>query len=489
MKHALRLLALAAPAYLGAQDITVEDGGHQSARIIRDALAKPHVVRSGVGKLEFPRDSTITTTLIVVGRPTYLASKVEGDVIVIGSDLFLRPGAEITGRATAIGGTVALTTLGGAKGGTESIRDETYIPGPRSGGIHLVYQKTSMTDPVPMFQGAGIQGFLIPAYDRVDGVSFPIGALITLGELEIEPTLTYRSRLGKVDPAIEVRTSAEHDIRFEGSAWRDTRSNDKWIYSDLVNSLTTFFNGSDTRNYFRSDGGEGRVFWHTARPGLVVEPYVGGRFEKVSSISGTGDIFTIRSRSDSEHTMRPNPAVEPGSIGSVLAGVLFRDTAGAVISKARLDVEQSVSTMAGTSQFTQVTFDGHVGFPTFKTQTLRFSAHAVGTVGDATPRSRYAYLGGSGTLPILELLEQGGDELLYVESRYLIPVDGLVLPLVGTPVIAVRHLMGAAGVGSLPSLEQSIGAGIGLSALHFDVDTDVARKRGTRFGVGISLGT
>lgn len=481
------LLALMSAARLSAQDIVVDGGGHKSGAVIQAALAKPHTVKSGAGKLELPRDSTVTSTLIVIGRPTYLASKVDGDVIVIGSDLYLRPGSEISGRAVAIGGTVSLTTLGHVQGGSESFRDETYTADASGTGVRLTYQKLAATDPTPILQPAGLQGLLAPSYDRVDGLSLPIGALITLKEIEIEPRITYRSRLGVVDPFVEVRTSEDQSVRFEGRGGRDTRSNDKWIYSDLVNSLTTFFNGTDTRNYFRSTGGEGRVYIRLEAPGIVVQPYFGGRYERVSSITGTGDIFTIKSREDTEHTRRPNPLVEPGDISSLLAGVILNDTAGVVVSRARLEVEGSASTMAGTSNFTQFTFDGHLGFPTFGTQQLKFRAHAVGTWGGNTPRSRYAYLGGSGTIPILELMEQGGDALLYVESRYLIPVDAVILPLVGVPVVTVRHIMAGAAVRSLPSLVQDIGVGIGLSALHFDIDTDVNRTRGTKFGLGITL--
>jgi hypothetical protein len=64
----------------------------------------------------------------------------------------------------------------------------------------------------------------------------------------------------------------------------------------------------------------------------------------------------------------------------------------------------------------------------------------------------------------------------------------ITLPLVGSPVLSLTHLLGSAGVGSLPSLEQEIGAGIGLSALHFDFTTDAGGSRGHKFSVGISLG-
>jgi hypothetical protein len=185
---------------------------------------------------------------------------------------------------------------------------------------------------------------------------------------------------------------------------------------------------------------------------------------------------------------RPNPPVEPGRINSVIVGGDFRDSSGVVSSRGSVFVEKSFHTPAGTTDFTQLTLDGRVRFPTFGSQALQIRAHAVITASDHTPASRLAYIGGSGTLPVLELLEFGGDELLFVENRYLYPLERVTLPVVGHPVLTLRHLVGAAGIGSLPSLEQEMGIGIGISALRFDFNTDVSHSRGGKFGVGISFG-
>ena len=69
---------------------------------------------------------------------------------------------------------------------------------------------------------------------------------------------------------------------------------------------------------------------------------------------------------------------------------------------------------------------------------------------------------------MLEMLEQGGDRLVFVNSRYEIPIYALVLPMLGSPTVELRHFMGAAGVGSLPKLEQELSAGLRLSVLRFE---------------------
>jgi hypothetical protein len=490
MKRIILLLLLCA-ATARAQEIVVRTGaGRNSAEFVREAMSQPHVIIRGTGRLDLPRDSTITSTLIVIGRPTYLASKVQGNVVVIGGDLFLRPGVDVAGHAVAIGGTVAPTTLGRVGGRIESYRDDVYDVSQGATGTVLDLRVSETADPIPLLQTNGIYGVMIPTYERVDGLSLPLGALVTLagGGVSLEPTVTYRSRLGAWDPSVTAKVNEGGSIHFAGRAGYFTRTNDGWNYSDLVNSATSFFAGIDTRNYFRAKTAEGRVFAAVARPGLTLEPFIGARYESVKPITAAGNVFSFKGRKDDEKMARPNPLVEAGTIGSGLIGAQLYDTLGLVASRVRAEVEQSFSTVPGTGGFTQFTLDGRVNFPTFGAQSIRIRAHGVGTVGDSVARARYAYLGGSGTLPVVDLLELGGTQLLFVESRYIIPLPGIALPLVGSPVLTLRHIMGSAGVGSLPSLEQEIGAGIGLSALRLDYTIDAGGNRGHKFGVGISLG-
>jgi len=490
-----RLLALASllfgtAATVDAQVVVVRDAGPgPGATIIRRVVAAPHTLRAGSTPLELSRDSTVVGSLLVLGRPTYLASQVQGDVVVVGADLFLRPGADVSGRAVAIGGTVAETSLGRVAGGVESLRDESFAVDSTGGQFVLDYRSTRVDDGgEPMFQLAGTMGLKLPKYDRVDGVSLPVGVLVQLDNhlVELEPYVTYRSRLGVVDGALEVRTRNLAPYRFVGRAARDTRTNEAWNYADLINSLATLWAGSDTRNYFRADVGEGRVIRRVERDAFILEPYVGGRFERVYPITAVGNVWSVLGRDDVERIARPNPLVEAGHIGSALLGARFR-TLGAVASRVDLDVEQGFSAPAGTSTFTQLTADAEVELPTFRTHTLSMRAHGVATRGDAVPMARYAYLGKGGTLRTLNLLEQGGTSLLFLESRYLIPIEKIQLPKVGAPVLTLRDAFGAAGVGDLPGLQHEIGIGIGVSVLRVEYTRAVAGRSGDEFGVGISM--
>jgi hypothetical protein len=219
---------------------------------------------------------------------------------------------------------------------------------------------------------------------------------------------------------------------------------------------------------------------------MSLEPYLGSRYERVWPVTAVGNVWSVLGRHDVEKMARPNPYVEPGSIASALGGVEFHST-GFATSYVGVDVEHGFRAPLGTTTFTQLTLDGEVQLPSFRTQFLRFRAHAVATAGDVAPRARYAYLGGSGTLRTLDPLEQGGTALLYLESRYLIPIPGIVLPLIGTPILTLRDAFGSAGVGSLPSFQHEVGIGIGLNVVRLEYTRAVAGRTGHEFGVGISL--
>jgi hypothetical protein len=484
------LAALFLPAAAGAQDVVLrEPGPARIASIVRNTVEQPHSLWVGSDALVLRRDTLFTTSLLVLGRPTYLASRVQGDVVVVGADLFLRPGSDVSGRAVSIGGTVSRSFLGRVGGEVASYRDDSYAISPAGGGYQLDYRGRE-SDAPPLFQLAGFSGLLMPSYDRVDGLSLPVGVLLTLGNqiVEVQPTATYRSRLGAVDPGVVLRVMPERPLRLEAEAGRSTRTNDAWIYGNLLNSGATIAFGNDARNYFRADGGTARIIGRVETDTYELEPFAGARYEKVSPITAVGNVWSFSGRHSVEHMMRPNPLVEKGTIGSALAGARLTYSAGAVKAKLSAEGEKSTQTPSGTSSFFQLTLDGSIEFPTFHGQRLRVDAHGVTTSGDSVPMARYAYLGRAGTLPLMDLLEQGGDRLVFVESRYQIPLTSIVLPKVGSPTLFLRHLMGAAGVGSLPDLEQELGVGVGLSFLRADYTVDAAGERDPKFSFGFSLG-
>jgi len=364
--------------------------------------------------------------------------------------------------------------------------------------------------PISLPLGLGLR---IPTYDRVNGLAIPWGPKLELNDarVDVDALVTYRSNLGKWDPSLEGSLRpGDNEIRFY--AGRGTFTNDAWIRGDLTNSVAAFFAGSDSRNYYRGDKATARFAHAINGNGIIVTPYIGANLERdwsTGSLAPAKSPWSVFGRKGNLKMRRPNPRVDIGSITSGLGGIKTEVVRGGLEGKLDAMLEQSIrvalkpdcSGFTGpicpqaqsTDNFTQLTLDGSVGFPTFGSQTFAFKGHAlVSWSGTQVPGQRFAYLGGSGTLATVNLLALGGSHLLFVQGDYIIPFDQIQLPFVGPPFIGLRYAAGSAGIGGLPTLIQNLGVGVGASLFRVDYTIDPAQNRSplsrkSAFSFGFSL--
>lgn len=485
-----------APSPSGGTLVIRDLGPGQAGRVLQRALAAPHDVYSRSASdstLRLPRYATLPRAVVVIGGDVSVGSTVRGDVIVIDGDLYLHPGAIIEGRAIVFGGGLYNSTLATVRGERILFRDVMFDATPgTTGTIDLAYREIGGTRPRAI--SFPVYGLRTPTYDRINGLSVGVGPTIWLdtGRYEIDPTLTYRSHLGDIDPSV---SAAAHfgrltDVRL--FAGRDTRTNDGWNRSDIANSFTSFLAGTDTRNYYRADRADLRAVRRWEREFSTFEGYAGGATERAWSVErdglATSAPFSILNENDRLRGMlRSNPAVDRGRISSLLAGgsMLFERpdmrTSGGIGVEGAFDSPQTLSddVVFERSKFVQITLDAATRFPTFGSQTFELAAHAVVTAaGDGgTPRQRYAYLGGSGTIVTDDLLNVGGDQLFFVESQYTVPIERVTLPFIGVPAIALRHAIGGAAVGEFPDLVQNVGVRLILGPLRLDFSIDPESRR------------
>ena len=490
--------ALALPAVTGAQggagEVRVRDAGPgRAGRILREALAAPHVlVRGDGGIIALRRDTVYATTVIVLGASATVASIVHGDVIVVGGDLWLHPGAVLDGRAIAIGGGSYNSTLAVAHGGRLSFRDLTFVATEVGGITMLDYRDLGGARP-RRFGPSGIYGLGVPQYTRADGLSLPFGVRYEsdVPALSIEPSVVYRSHLGAIDPVIEADLSFSRRTRLHLEAGRRTRTSDAWIRSDPLNSVITLAIGRDARNYYRADRADIGVARLWEGESSEMEPFVGMLIERAWSVGPTPSSesapWSVMARRDTvDGMLRPNPPVERGRITSALVGGRGDWESGGVQGRWSVLGEIALDS-PGEERWQQLTTDAEVGFETFGTHRLDLALHTVTTLGDIAPPQRFAYLGGSGTLPTFDLLSFGGDQLLFAEGRYTIPIDRIVIPYLGSPRIAVRYMIGAAGVDRLPDLEQNVGLRLAIGLFKVDWTIEPV-DRDSEFSFGLSFG-
>lgn len=484
----------ASPRPASAQTVVIRDmGPGRAGRWLRSALAEPHIIirADSAHPARLRRDTTYDRNVIVIGGPAEVASTVRGQVIVVGGDLYLHPGVNISSRAIAIGGGVYETSLGAVHGGVFSFREFTYrVAALPDATLALDYELTEVRD-TRVLTLPGFFGVRLPSYDRTNGLSLPIGPTLSFDTARYEVDLlgVYRSQLGVVDPQTEVLGTIGRRLTIDLRAGRYTETNDSWIYGDVANSMAMLFVGNDARNYYRADRADARVSWVLETSTAQFTLSAGALAERARSVrpdSGAlGGPWSLFERNERMGRLRPNPRILPGTISSALGGFVMQWADQGVSANLQADVELPFST-PNASHFVQTTLDAAVGFPTFSTQSVQIESHAIITAGDTAPPQRYSYIGGSGTLPTFDLLQFGGDELFFAEGRYIIPIDRVRIRFLGSPTVTLRYITGAAGVGKLPTLEQNVGARFAISFLRIDYLIDPASKR-TNFSVGLSV--
>jgi hypothetical protein len=357
----------------------------------------------------------------------------------------------------------------------------------------------SQTDSLrPSVALTGIQGFATPTYERVSGLAVPVGFDVVVPTLSFRatPLLSYRSQLGAIDPSVRAKVNPSDRTEIVASVAHGLYTNDGWIRNDLINSFEFLAFGQDARNYSRGTRGELRLSHDFGGGGWTTTPEIGVRLERLESVRAEpvllGGPFTFLGQNDSLGRLRPTVPVQGGAIQSALAGVRLGWDSAAIKTRLRIDVElaHQSSTADGTPvfdpYFAQITLDGDVSFATFGRQSLHVYAHAVTTSGGDTPRQRWAYLGGPGTLATIDLLSLGGDRLLYVDAHYSVPIRRWSIPFVGPPLIELREALGGAAFRASPTLEQLSGVRVAASYVYAEWLVDPVRRR-SLVSAGLSL--
>jgi hypothetical protein len=406
--------------------------------------------------------------------------------------LFVRPGAAIEGRAVAIGGCVYASTLATVGGATVCFRDEGYITAREPGGdVALVYTPVSGDDR-GWLHLPGFRGFQPPGYDRVNGVSLTWGPALGVDttRLVVHPRVTYRSDLGAIDPAVRVRVALGRRSALTASAARTSVTNEAWIRSDLVNAFGAIVSGSDVRNYYRAERAEAQLGRRFGSDGGDVIVFVGVLMERAHPVNpdstSTSSPFSFLNRRDRVGGMlRANPQGTRGRINSVLGGATTAVGRDDLAARAGLTVELPVEAPGG-ARFVQAMVDAETGFRALANHRVVAALHGVLTAGDSTPRQRYSYLGGGGTLPTEEeVLGFGGDRLLFADALYLVPLERIRLPFIGSPSVGVRYAAGSAGVRELPRFTQNVGVRLIVGAARVDLLVNPATGE-SAIGFGIA---
>jgi hypothetical protein len=485
----LAVLLLAAAAPLAAQQpraFVRHAAPGAAGDAVASVLAQPYTIRHEQWNTRLFRGTVIDSSVVVPGSDATVAGTVHGDVLVVGGNLFLWPGAKIDGRAIAIGGRVYDTRAAVVNGTKLSFPSVHIQVDSTADGYTLDYRPPAAPEETALLSLPAVFGIRVPSYDRVDGLSAVWGPHLSLihDRVQLDPIATYRSDLGAIDGFTTVDGRLNDDWSITGYAGRSTLTNDAWIQTALVNSLAVLVVGHDYRNYWRADRFQGLLVRSYFSESGQTSVSLGARTERDWSVRA-GGAWSVSGYGSANGILRINPAIEHGRLSSALGSATATYTFGQMKFDGSLLVERSFDTPVD-EQFTQTTFDATLSLPTFGRQSIWLHTHDVLTAGDTAPAQRFAYLGGAGTLPTFDLLTLGGDHLVYLNVAYTIPITALKIKFVGSPTLALHEALGSAGIGGLPRFEQNIGARLGFPFFWAGIDFD-PRSHRDAFSIGLNV--
>ncbi len=469
----LALLILAFAGHAAAQQVVLSGRGEPDLdRRMAAALEADSLFLITSDTLIAAGD-TVPGTLVVLDVRVILEGRVEGAVLAVGADLFIRPPARLGGDLISVAGGLYPSGLATVEG---SVVDRPLAPY-RVVRLPEGRFRIHGSGTREVFRLEGFRGLSIPTYDRVNAVSVRLGGTwfpppFIDGTIQpaISSHVVYRSGRGRFDGGLEAALTRG---RFTASmgALRSTVTNERWIRRDLTNSLGFLWDGDDHRDYYESELLYARLLANVEAGAWVIAPWVGAQRERARSLAA-GEPWTLF-ESDS---MRPNPRVDDGVVRSLLTGVDGSWAGGTTVFEAEIQLEAGRGTGPGAEGFgayrigtdwrMEALFGHQLGVET----QLRGPLPGTRTL----PARRWTFVGGSGTLRTFDLARFRGDRLMFAETRYIVPLpEPLYVPGTLTPSLEALHAIGMAwSADTNRDFEQNIGVRLRYLIMHVGVYSD-----------------
>jgi hypothetical protein len=425
------------------------------------------------------RNDTVRTKVVVVGATLRLDGTLLGDLISVGGNVFVRPSANVLGETHNIAGGFYPSELAHIAPKIENAPNAPYE-------IVTTATTTEIVGTLhpSLLELPGIKGLSVPQYDRVNGVTLEVGAGLVLGRVgRTEPVLrgwgTYYSQRGDFGGGAELGLTNGWTAVTAG-AERGVVTNERWIRSDISNSLAMLLQGHDYRNYYAADRAYLRIDRTLEKRARLTTASLGGQVEDASylraampwSFQKPDSIRPSHYGLAQDGTeRRPN-----GRITSAIATLGTEWSRPTYIAKVDGLAELGTTAFGGDVSFARYRIEGEVALAALRHHTLQVEWHFQGPLPgtDTLPYQRWSFAGGSGTLHTFQVAAFPGDRVAFVGTKYTIPLPArLTLPLVGRPVLDLLHYTAMAWTRDVHRpMEQNVGLRLGYRIVYLRVLTD-----------------
>lgn len=372
-------------------------------------------------------NDSIKGPVVVKGGDLIVYGTIEGSAKVVGGDLRVKRTGKITGNARVIDGTIVKepgAIIEGFEDKTKSTTASYRTPRKR-------FSKQNRGFDVPWEMGQSNLDNFIPRYNRVEGIFLGIGSekkYYWSGDRTWNAygsigwgfkSHTWRGNLGLSRQFAYPTDNGTHlfELGAEGHSLTDTK--DQWVIGQLENTLAAFLIHEDFRDYFERTGGSFYVAYYSQIDYFKSElkaSYISDEYDSLSNKVNWA-LF------GGDKSFRPNPAVQPGAMRSILV------TAGlSTITKAGTGSEGWSVYASG--EFAKTSWGGDFDFDQYVLDVRRFQPISrydnfnvrmrIGTAGGPLPQQKIYEIGGLGTLNAFPFKSAIGNRMVLVNAEYII---------------------------------------------------------------------
>ena len=432
------------------------------------------------------RNDTIHGTALVLGGTMRLEGVITGDLVLVDANVFVRPTARIIGDVRSIAAGLYYSELAAVIGTVHSEPNAPYRVEQSADGS-LAILGTTAESALVLY---GLRGAQIPTYDRVDGLTLSLAAgylLPRVGDVEpiVRGRVDYRTERKVFTGGAEL-AAARRRTEVAVGAERTTATNERWIRSDLNNSISSLLQGKDRRDYYAADRGYVEVRRLLESGPRVTRAYARAQVEDADRLTA-GNPWSVIGDFRSDNILVNESRITSAIIGGNSAWTLPQH----VIEIDAL-AELATDMIGGEHSFARYAIDASWAMAALANHTLRIQPHVQGPLPgtESLPLQRWSFIGGSGTLNTYDIAEFRGDRVAFVETEYSIPLPRrLQIRLLGRPNFDLLHMAGMAwSGGESPAFEQNVGVRLRFNMLYLRAITHPSRfSDDAEFSVGVSF--
>lgn len=433
------------PAPASGQDVRLAEEPRSEAQEALEAFLDAGGFTLWTRDTVLARGDTVPGDVLLLEGTARIAGRIEGDLYVVDGDLFLRSGASIDGDVLVLAGGFYDSDLAEVGGAITYRPNEPLRVRPTRGGYEII----SEVEPEP-----AIAGFHLPTYDRVNGLSIAVGALVrpwdVPGRPELAGDLTWIPAREVVDYRLHNSWRLGERLRLGLYTTSAVVSNEEWIRPTWYNGLAQFVAGTDVRNFYDSREVGVQLEWLSPEPPVWEDAprwrlAISAGWEDAESLSRRD--VTVLFEGDHDRPGRgpwfertPWIYIDEGSLwfGRAAFEWSLQDRGGFVGFGLGLEAgfEDKFDRVelaglsglggGGADLFDFLLLEGRVSVRRVTAAGHAVEAFAIGRADLAgkLPLQRYSTLGGVGTLPTVALRWLNPRRMVYAEASYAVPLLG-----------------------------------------------------------------